>query len=101
MEVALRQQTTNPRGSQHAEPEGMRCDDNAAAIAVFVERHYTVEEIAELWQLSKDAIRRLFRNEPGVLVLSGPISRVRKRPYKTIRIPESVVRRVHKRRSLI
>jgi hypothetical protein len=67
---------------------------------VFNERHYSVEEIAELWQLSRDAISRLFKDEPGVFVLPGPGSRVRKRPYKTLRIPESVVRRVHKRFSL-
>ena len=71
------------------------------ATGVFNERHYSVEEIAELWRLSKDAISKLFKDEPGVFILPGPRPRVRKRSYKTIRIPESVVRRVHKDTTLI
>ncbi len=65
------------------------------------ERHYTVAEIAAMWSLSKDAVRRMFQNEPGVLVLGDTSSRRRKRPYKTLRIPESVAQRVHERYSLV
>ena len=32
------------------------------------ERHYTVDELAELWGMSDDFVRRLFLNEPGVVV---------------------------------
>jgi hypothetical protein len=32
----------------------------------FAERHYTVTQISELWNLSPDVIRRLFESEPGV-----------------------------------
>ena len=60
------------------------------------ERHYAPSEIAELWQLNVETIRRLFQNEPGVIVLEGP-ARKGKRQYKTIRIPQSVLERVHKR----
>jgi hypothetical protein len=38
---------------------------------VFAERHDTVAEVAAMWNLSKDAIRRLFQHEPGVLVLGN------------------------------
>jgi len=66
----------------------------------FGERHYTVEEIAAMWHLSKDAVRKLFRNEPGVFVYSNPNPRIRKRPYTTLRIPQSVLERVHQQYSL-
>jgi hypothetical protein len=66
-----------------------------------LERHYTVVEIAAIWNLSKDAVRRLFQDEPGVLVLGDASPRRRKRPYKTLRIPQSVVERVHSRCSLV
>jgi hypothetical protein len=64
-----------------------------------MEHHYTVAEIAAMWNLSKDAIRRMFQNEPGVLILGDRSSR-RKRRYTTLRIPQSVLERVHQRCSL-
>jgi len=66
-----------------------------------LERHFSISEISEIWNLSKDAVRRMFQNEPGVLVLGDTSPRRRKRPYKTLRIPQSVVERVHRRCSLV
>jgi hypothetical protein len=66
------------------------------ASGVFAERHYTVAEIASRWNLSKDAVRRLFCNEPGVLILSNSAARGKRR-YTTLRIPQSVLERVHRR----
>ena len=60
------------------------------------ERHYAPAEVAELWQFDVETIRRLFQAEAGVLVLQAPVRKGR-RPYKTIRIPQSVLERVHKR----
>ena len=60
------------------------------------ERHYAVAEIAELWNLSVDKVRELFADEPGVLVIGNRRPRY-KRPYVTLRIPKSVVERVHSR----
>jgi hypothetical protein len=60
------------------------------------ERHYTVQEIADLLNLSRDSVRRIFLDEPGVLVLSRPHSR-HHRSYRTIRIPGSVLNRVYRR----
>jgi hypothetical protein len=60
------------------------------------ERHYTPSDVADLWRFNVETIRRLFQNEPGVMVLRGPI-RKGKRPYKTIRIPHSVLERVRAR----
>jgi hypothetical protein len=59
-------------------------------------KHYTPAEIAELWNLSADTVRKLFENEPGVLVLGNDKQR-RQRRYRTLRIPEDVLERVHKR----
>jgi hypothetical protein len=67
----------------------------------FVERHYTVAEIATMWNLSSDAARRMFENEQGVLVLGDNHLSSRKRRYTTLRIPASVVERVHRRLSKI
>jgi hypothetical protein len=63
----------------------------------FATRHYSVPEIAELWNLSDDAVRKIFEKEPGVLVIGDPKSSGRKRRYATLRIPEDVVARVHLR----
>lgn len=60
------------------------------------ERHYTPAEIAELWQFDVETVRRLFQDEPGVVVLQAPFKKG-KRQYKTIRIPQSVLERLHKR----
>ena len=62
-----------------------------------LEPHYTVAEISEKLNLSKDAVRSLFQNEPGVFVLGDIITTRRKRRYTTLRIPESVVERVYRR----
>jgi hypothetical protein len=63
-----------------------------------MEPHFSVAQIAERWNLSGDTVRRLFENEPGVLLIEPPRGRFRfsQRPYRTLRIPESVVERVHR-----
>jgi hypothetical protein len=73
---------------------------SANATGVFGERHWTVAQVAEIWNLSKDAVRRMFQNEPGVLVLGNRLSG-HKRRYTTLRIPQSVLERVHQRCSIV
>jgi hypothetical protein len=66
------------------------------------ERHWSVAELAILWNLSEDAVRRLFANEPGVFHIGNTAKgRMGRRTYTTLRMPESVVERVHKRRCLV
>jgi len=60
------------------------------------ERHYSPDELGQLWGLSADTIRRLFDREPGVLVIEHAKAKGRRR-YRTVRIPESVAQRVHRR----
>ena len=62
----------------------------------FEERHFTVAEIGEMWSLSDDVVRKQFEREPGVLVIGERASRAKRR-YTTLRIPQSVVERVHHR----
>lgn len=59
------------------------------------ERHYSVEELTELWGMSDDFVRRLFLHEPGVVVFYR--QQTGKRVYRTLRIPASVALRVHRR----
>jgi hypothetical protein len=64
------------------------------------EKHFSVAEVAAMWNISIDSVRRIFEREPGVLVVGGAQKRGRKRRYRTLRIPESVVARVHLKLSL-
>ena len=58
------------------------------------ERHYSVGEISKLWALSQKTVRRIFEDEPGVIQWGAEEKR-HKRGYRTFRIPESVLVRVH------
>jgi hypothetical protein len=60
------------------------------------ETYYSPADVAEQWGVSVDLIRDTFRDEPGVLKFKRPGSRV-KRSYSTIRIPQSVLLRVHRK----
>jgi len=59
------------------------------------ERHFTAEEIAEMWNLSSTTMSRIFRDEPGVLRLTQ--NRRGKRKYTSMRTRESVLQRVYGR----
>lgn len=69
---------------------------SAPAASLCGERHYSVSAVADMWNLSRDVVRKLFEDEPGVLVLGNDGSRI-KRGYHTLRIPESIMERVHRR----
>ena len=60
------------------------------------ELHYRVDQLAEAWQVSTNTIRRLFEDEPGIVVLAGDRKRG-VRQYRTVRIPQSVAERVYAR----
>jgi len=61
-----------------------------------LERHYTVAELSRLWFFSENTIRRLFTKEPGVVKIAHPQTRL-KRGYTSMRIPERIALRVHRR----
>jgi hypothetical protein len=54
--------------------------------------YLTVADVAERLKLNEETVRRLFLNEPGVVVICFP--RKGRRVYRTLRIPELVLRRV-------
>ena len=66
------------------------------SVDIALERHFTVQEVAEMWHVSDDTVRKLFRGEPGVLAIGSEESRF-KRGYVTLSIPESVVKVVHRK----
>jgi hypothetical protein len=60
------------------------------------EKHFTPQELAEAWGVSAETIRQIFRDEQGVLKIGKSGTRVR-RGYMTLRIPNEVAERVHRR----
>jgi hypothetical protein len=65
---------------------------------MYDEQHFKPNELAELWGVSVATIRRLFRDVPGVLVIDRP-EKMHKRRHCTMRIPESVAKRVYEKLS--
>ena len=59
----------------------------------------TLADVAERLKVNEDTARRLFLNEPGVVVICFP--RRGKRVYRTVRIPEAVFQRVVTRLSRV
>jgi hypothetical protein len=78
---------------------GKKSIQSASQATPALERHYSVTEVAKMWALSEKTVRRMFGDEDGVLNWGAPETR-RKRGYRTLRIPESVLHRVHRKREL-
>ena len=59
------------------------------------ERHYTVPELAAMWNFSREFVRQIVRGEPGVTewVRQQP----GRRRYSVIRVPQSVAERLYRR----
>ena len=85
-----------PMSLRRPQPSSTAQPAHGPDLATAFERHYSVKELASFWNLSDRTIRRMFVGEPGV-VEWGESERKRKRAYKTLRIPESVARRVHRK----
>ena len=65
--------------------------------ALAIERHYSVKEVASLWGISEESVRRLFQDQPGVLKLSLPrlVKNRKHKPHVRLSIPLSVLARLH------
>jgi hypothetical protein len=63
------------------------------------EVHFTLQEIAADWKVDAETVRKAFIGEPGVLNLGDIDRRDGARQYLVLRVPESVLRRVYKRRT--
>ena len=73
-------------------------DERDTTTPLAAERHYSPREIADLWGVSVNTVRRLFQEQPGVLRLVR--NRFSDRRTRTLlRIPQSTLDRVHRERS--
>src|SRR5450432_3028111 len=66
----------------------MRASDNTT-----FEKHYRVSDLAELWSLGRETVRKLVKDDPGVI----KIRMGRKKAHTVYSIPESAARRIHTR----
>lgn len=57
------------------------------------EAHYRIGDLARAWSVGRETIRKLVKDEPGVVC----IQMGRKRAHAFYSIPESVARRIHTR----
>lgn len=57
------------------------------------ERHYRIGELAEMWNLGRETIRLLVKDEEGVI----KIRLGRKKSHTIYSVPESVAVRIHTR----
>ena len=66
-----------------------------------IEQCYSPQQLGRLWGFSDKTIIRLFRDEPGVMILGRTESFYgKKRAYASIRIPASVALRVAERMTI-
>jgi hypothetical protein len=75
--------------------------NNSQGDATSLEPHYSPTEVAEAWGVSTNTVRRMFKDEPGVLVIEPAPGRFSRRKYRTLRIPASVAERVHRRMTVV
>ena len=64
------------------------------------EQFRTVAEVAEMLGVSKDTVRRMFADEPGVIDLGRHAATRGKRRYRVLRIPSATVARFLERKSV-
>jgi hypothetical protein len=57
------------------------------------ELHYRLNELADLWKLSRETVRLLVKDEPGVI----KIRLGRKKAHTSYSVPASVAARIHTR----
>jgi hypothetical protein len=55
------------------------------------EKHYRIGELARLWGLGRETVRKLVKDDPGVI----KIRMGRKRVHTIYSVPESAARRIH------
>ena len=69
--------------------------DSLKVAGPVAERHYTVGQLAAMWNLSTEFVRQIVQHEPGVSewVRQSP----GRRRYRVLRVPESVAERIYRR----
>ena len=59
----------------------------------FAEKHYRVSDLAKLWGLGRETVRKLVKDDPGVI----KVRQGRKKVHTTYSVPESAAKRIHTR----
>jgi hypothetical protein len=59
------------------------------------EKHYRIGDLAEMWSLGRETIRKMLVDEPGVI----KVRMGRRKTHTTYSVPASVAERIHKRLS--
>lgn len=91
----IHDESSNPDARLRPTPEYIhRRYQISMNFAIAKEHHYTVSEVAKLWHVSPNKVRRLFAGEVGVIRFGREETRS-KRSNIHVRIPESVMQRVH------
>jgi hypothetical protein len=57
------------------------------------EKHYRVGELAQIWGLGRETVRKLVKDDPDVIKIRMGL----KRTHTVYSIPESAARRIHTR----
>jgi hypothetical protein len=57
------------------------------------ERHYRIGELARMWGLGRETVRKLVKDDPGVV----KIRMGRKKAHTIYSVPESTASRIHTR----
>ena len=73
-------------------PGGNR-EQSSALFATAFERHYRIGELADMWNLGRETVRLLVKDEDGVI----KVRLGRKRAQTVYSVPESVAKRIHTR----
>ena len=55
------------------------------------EKHYRIGDLARMWGLGRETVRKLVKDDPGVI----KIRTGRKKAHTVYSIPESAARRIH------
>jgi hypothetical protein len=65
----------------------------AACADTTFERHYRISDLAKIWNIGRETIRKIVATEPGVCRVRGGLLK----EITHYSIPESVARRIHTR----
>ena len=57
------------------------------------ERHYRIGELASIWGIGRETVRKLVKDDPNVI----KIRMGRNKRHTTYSVPESAARRIHTR----
>lgn len=58
-----------------------------------LEKHYRIAELATLWKLGRETVRKLVMEDPGVI----KVQLGKKKSHTLYSVPESAARRIHTR----